>query len=106
VARFQPGHTGKPKGARNKLTNDFLVALAADFAEHGAKAIKIMRIEEPAAYVKVVASILPKEITFENATTDMDDDALEELIVRIREHLLTQRQEEPVLIEAKADVAT
>jgi hypothetical protein len=106
VARFQPGHTGKPKGARNKLTGDFLHALAADFAEFGAKAIKICRIEEPATYVRIVASLMPKEITFETATSDMDDDALEELIVRIREHLLTQRQEEPVLIEAKADVAT
>jgi hypothetical protein len=47
---FQPGVSanpgGRPKG-RIRLTKDFLDALAQDFAEHGAGAIRIMRIERP-----------------------------------------------------------
>ena len=33
--RFQPRNPGRPKGSRNKLGEDFIAALAADFAEHG-----------------------------------------------------------------------
>ena len=35
---------GRAKGARNKLSVAFLEAFAADFEEHGAEVIKIVRI--------------------------------------------------------------
>jgi hypothetical protein len=60
--RFLPGNNGhgggRPLGSRNKLQGDFLKALAADFAEHGAGVIKIARIEKPIEYLKVIASVL------------------------------------------------
>ena len=37
--RFQPGNPGRPKGSRNKLGEDFIAAVAEDFAKHGMKAI-------------------------------------------------------------------
>ena len=37
--RFRPGNSGRPKGSRNKLGEDFIAALAEDFAKHGMKAI-------------------------------------------------------------------
>lgn len=67
---FKPGQSGnpagRPKGARSKLGEAFLSALASDFDEHGIAAIQKVRDERPADYVKVIASILPKEITGEN----------------------------------------
>jgi len=57
---------GRPKGARSKLNESFLKALAADFEEGGPAAIVAMRVEKPADYCKVVASLLPKEITGED----------------------------------------
>lgn len=60
--RFQPGNPGRPKGARNKLGEAFLEAMYADFTNHGVAAIVKVRDEKPDQYLKVVASILPKEI--------------------------------------------
>ena len=81
---FQPGHTpagGRRKGARNKISTSFLEALAEDFEQHGAAAIRIMRIERPTEYCKVVASILPKEFEItENRLMEIDDDTLDILL--------------------------
>lgn len=56
------GNGGRPKGARAKLGEQFLSALQKDFQEHGVGAIAVVREEKPDQYLKVVASILPKEI--------------------------------------------
>jgi len=53
---------GRANGARNKLSVAFLEAFAADFEEHGPDTIRIMRAEDPVNYVKVAASLLPKEL--------------------------------------------
>jgi len=59
---------GRKPGSRNKLCRAVLEDLMADWAEGGAAAIKMMRIEQPAAYVRVMCSILPKELILENST--------------------------------------
>jgi|GEM_PF-3114594 len=53
--------SGRPKGTRNKLSENFIAALYADFEEHGIKAIQDMRVEKPGDYVKVVASLIPAQ---------------------------------------------
>jgi len=64
---FKPGQSGnpagRPKGARSKLGEAFIDALLADWNTNGIKAIKDMRDERPGDYVKIVASILPKELS-------------------------------------------
>jgi hypothetical protein len=63
---FKPGQSGnpagRPKGARSKLGTLFLEQMLEDFTTHGAKVIEDVRNEKPDQYLKVVASILPKEI--------------------------------------------
>ena len=63
---FKPGQsgnpTGRPKGSRNKLSEDFVAKLYDDFTEHGADAIQKCRTESPETYVKVIAGLLPKDI--------------------------------------------
>lgn len=62
--QFKPGHPklgGRVKGARNKLSADFLSALSRIFDEHGEAAMRIAAIEEPMQFLKVIASVLPKE---------------------------------------------
>jgi hypothetical protein len=64
---FKPGAewtgnaAGRPKSARNKLTEDFLSALADDFSQHGKDAIVTVRQEDPGKYLSVVAQLVPKE---------------------------------------------
>jgi hypothetical protein len=62
AARFRKAGPGRPKGSRQKLAENFLAVLAADFAEHGKGVIERLRIEQPGTYTKVIASLLPKQI--------------------------------------------
>ena len=88
--RFKPGHAptpggGRPAGSRNKLTNMLLTALVADWEEFGPGAVRIMRVERPAEYCKLVASLVPKELFIqESALGDMSDDELVENLAVIR----------------------
>ena len=72
VSKFQPGNGGRPRGARNCLTGDFIGALAADFAENGIDVIRVVRVEEPATYLKIIASTLPRELDI-TATTQLQE---------------------------------
>lgn len=92
---FQPGVSpnpkGRPKGSRNKLGEAFLSALHDDFAEHGVKAIETVRIERPHEYLKVVASILPKELNVTtNAVEELSDDELAAGIAALQSILASQ----------------
>src|SRR5262245_37781137 len=100
---FLPGHSaGRPRGARNRLQSSFLHALASDFEAHGAAAIKICRIEEPARYVQIVASLMPKELEIERGiTADLSDGELDALIAQVKAELLAKSVEKPLIIEAK-----
>jgi hypothetical protein len=99
---FRPGNSGgRRAGARNKLTTTFLQALAADFEEGGAAAIKIARIEDPVRYVAIIASLMPKELAIEhNQLGDLSDEELNVLVAHVREMRAKLIEQEPVLIEA------
>ena len=87
--RFGPGVPGnaggKPTKARNRLQGDFLRILAEDFSTHGKSAIIEMREKKPAEYVKVCASLMPKEIEVSTTQLDeMSDDQLEATLLAMR----------------------
>jgi hypothetical protein len=57
----------------------------ADFEQFGPAAVKLMRLERPAEYIKVIASLVPKEVLLqESALSDMSDDELVENLAVIR----------------------
>ena len=71
--KWKPGQSGNPSGrpvgARNRLSESFLEALLKDFEKAseeddslGAKAIAVMRAEKPNEYARMIASILAKEV--------------------------------------------
>ena len=96
---FKPGNGGRLKGSRNRLQGDFLRALAQDFAEHGEGVIKVVRMERPAEYVRIIASLMPRELVLESTLSEFTDDQVDELIVKIRDHLLAARQDGAAAVE-------
>ena len=82
---FKPGQSGnpngRPKGARSRLGEAFIAALHDDFESHGMETIARVREERPQDYMKVVASLLPKEFKIETVTELTD----EQLDSRIRQ---------------------
>lgn len=94
---FKPGYDprrvvgpGRPKGSRNKLGEDFLKAMAEDFEQHGKVAIEAVRAEKPDAYLKVIASILPKQIDLSvNEFDGMSDDQLRSAVTAALRDLAT-----------------
>src|SRR5215467_9622269 len=53
---------GRPKGSRNRLGEQFVADLYSDWQAHGADVIRRVREERPDQYLKVVVSVLPKEL--------------------------------------------
>lgn len=78
-----PKSPGRPKGARNKLGEAFLEAMLEDFTQHGTAAIQVVRAEKPDQYLKVIASILPKEMNL-NVTDQLSEMSDDELADRAR----------------------
>lgn len=86
TGQFVPGHTGmggRPKGSRNKLGEAFLSDMLADWEKHGPTAIEKVRTEKPDQYLKVVASILPRDLNVNINPLEEATDA--ELIQQLRD---------------------
>ena len=77
---------GRRKGTRDRINTALLEAIAKDFEEFGADAVKIARVERPVEYLRVVASLLPKEFEItDNRLKDIPDDELDAFIELARQ---------------------
>lgn len=72
ATRFSAENPGraKQKGARDRLSTKFLTALADDFETNGAAVLEEVRKKDPATYMRVCASILPKEMEITSRPLD------------------------------------
>lgn len=65
TGRILPGHnlgTRKPKGARSRLSDAFFQDLAEVWEAQGMQAMIATASNEPATFVRVVASLMPKQV--------------------------------------------
>lgn len=91
TGRFLPGNSGnggRRKGARAKLGEAFVADLLDDWEANGAEAIVKVRNEKPDAYLKVIASILPKEVNLSlQPFEEMTDEQLRQRAKQLLEEL-------------------
>ena len=112
--KFAPGWSGNPGGSleatRRSFNKDFLLALAADFKKHGAAAIEKVREQQPAAYMKICALLVPREMKVERSggvkamTEDQIVDAIA-AIEAIQQILATQAENAKVIEGTTAPMA-
>ena len=95
------------EATRRSFNKDFLLALAADFKRHGPEAIAKVRKQQPAAYLKVCALLVPREMQIEHSggIKAMTDEQIERSIEIIKE-ILAQREAaaNAKVIEGEAEV--
>ena len=66
--RFAPGNNGgygRPPGAKNKLSEDFIEDFHEAWLEGGKKALKHMAENDPSGFVKCAAGLMPKDVLVE-----------------------------------------
>jgi hypothetical protein len=82
VQGFSGNPNGRPKGSRNKIGEAFLNDIYADWLEHGGETIRQVREQHPEVYLKVVASLLPRDMNLN--VTEFDSWSDEQLCQYIR----------------------
>jgi hypothetical protein len=99
--QFQLGHSGgRPKGARNKLAARVFEDILAHWTEpvsagselcKGQEALETLYKERPGEYLRLTASVLPREFIFESVTSELDDEQIDELLVALRRRMIEAR---------------
>jgi hypothetical protein len=74
---FKPGQSGnpagRPKGSRNKLTEDFLADAYEQWQLHGSAALETMAKTEPAKFCQMIANLLPKEAVLQDERVQISE---------------------------------
>jgi len=67
--QFRPGTSGnlngRGLGVRNRLNRRFVFALSRAWEQHGVEALQRVIAEEPVQFIKIVASLCPREVTLD-----------------------------------------
>jgi hypothetical protein len=93
---------GRPRGSRSRL----FAQVFEDVLQHwnqpvegrniskGMAALEVMRKERPGEYVKVVVSLLPRELLLGDSTlADLDDGQIDTLLMTLRKQVLEHAAE-------------
>jgi hypothetical protein len=104
---FERGRSGNPAGGpvgsrhRQQLNGEFIAALLRDFRQGGPKAIERVRRTQPAAYLKILTLLCPREhqVEHRNLVKELTDEQLEAMIEFIETSLAAQAGAPAKMIE-------
>jgi hypothetical protein len=102
---------GNPHGNRHRtrhlLNQEFMQALLLNFRHEGKKAIEKVARNQPAAYLKILALLVPRELKVEQSqgVKGMTDEQIEEAIEAIQTMLAARAGEAAKVIEGTAEPA-
>jgi hypothetical protein len=106
---FQQGVSGNPGGNRHRtrhlLNQEFMQALLLNFRHQGKKAIEKVARNQPAAYLKILALLVPREMKVEHSggVKAMTDEQIEAAIEAIQAMLEQRAGEGTKVIEGTAE---
>src|SRR5262245_16974089 len=108
---FTPPGSGNPRGPyapsreRARFGSEFVSALRRDFRQGGPAAIAKVRKYHPAAYMKICALVIPKEMKVEHSDgiKAMSDEQLDEALDALRELLAARAADAANVIEGTAE---
>jgi len=109
--KFAPGYSGNPGGSpeatRRAFNKRFLLDLAEDWQQHGREVFKRVRRESPAAYLKVCAMLVPRELQVEHrgGVKGMTEEQIVDAIEAIEGFLARRSGEQAKVIEAMPEPA-
>jgi hypothetical protein len=69
----------------------------------GAEALETLYKEKPGEYLRLTASVLPREFIFENVSSDLDDEQIDELLLTLRQRMIDSRTAPTLLALPDAD---
>jgi uncharacterized protein DUF5681 len=87
-AQWKPGQSGNPAGrrvnSRNRLSEQFLKDMVEDWEAHGKAAIVTFRTDRPHDYVKVVATLVPRQFSLKiNELEELSDAELDRQLAAV-----------------------
>ncbi|MFC4296184.1 hypothetical protein ACFO0A_14080 [Novosphingobium tardum] len=95
--RFLAGNIGggRRKGNRNRLTETLLATIEADFAEHGPNVLAKLREDDPASYLRIVASLVPRDLVLKREQepdfSDMSDGEIAQMYGRAHRNAVIRK---------------
>jgi hypothetical protein len=97
---------GRPRGSRNRLGEQFISDLYDEWQKSGADALRrLAQQEDPTDYVRVVASVLPKQLDASLSIIDAElvheQRTFMEAYRRLREIVVGANPDDTPLIEAQ-----
>jgi hypothetical protein len=96
MSKFQPGQSGNPNGrrpgCRNRFNEAFINDLYADWQQHGVEVIEKVRTEHPQIYLRVCASVQPRDVHIrtESLEQGMSDEEFNYVLGEIRRSRLAR----------------
>lgn len=99
---------GKGGHSVDKLSRKFIAELGESFNKHGPETIETLRVNDPSAYIRVIAGLMPKNVVIDDKSQNILEDFSDDMLLKLSD-LLDERAGEVIkkpskIIDIEAEV--